>query len=121
MILRPDLRIDVHPVVGDDLGRRHFLALLARQFAVRHRCQPDVGVEPDLMAPCPVIIGPPRGCAMSPTRKPRPADRRRLLGKPLQELDQPGWPQLRLRDSRITCQVLPLIGSALPPARQPWV
>jgi hypothetical protein len=32
-----------------------------------------------------------------------------------------GCPQLRLRDSRITCQVLPLIGSATPPARQPRV
>ena len=30
-----------------------------------------------------------------------------------------GWPQLRLRDSRITCQVLPLTGSAVAPARQP--
>src|SRR5262249_45543661 len=30
-----------------------------------------------------------------------------------------GWPQLRLRESRITCQVLPLSGSAAAPARQP--
>src|ERR1700742_4632330 len=30
-----------------------------------------------------------------------------------------GWPQLRLRESRITCQSGPLIGSATAPARQP--
>src|SRR6476469_2089248 len=30
-----------------------------------------------------------------------------------------GWPQLLLRDSRITCQSGPLIGRATAPARQP--
>src|SRR5262249_1556877 len=30
-----------------------------------------------------------------------------------------GWPQLRLRESRITCQSGPLIGRATAPARQP--
>src|SRR5581483_5940188 len=30
-----------------------------------------------------------------------------------------GLPQLRLRDSRITCQAGPLIGSGVAPARQP--
>src|SRR5262249_7709940 len=30
-----------------------------------------------------------------------------------------GWPQLRLRESRITCQSRPLIGRATAPARQP--
>ena len=30
-----------------------------------------------------------------------------------------GLPQLRLRDSRITCQVGPVIGSSSPPAMQP--
>ena len=30
-----------------------------------------------------------------------------------------GWAQLRLRDSRITCQVSPVIGIASAPAMQP--
>ena len=52
-------------------------------------------------------------------QEPAPANLGRLVGEPLEEAHQVGWPQLRLRDSRITCQVLPLIGSALAPARQP--
>jgi len=67
----------------------------------------------------PVSIGPPRGCAMSPINSPcQPTlapfcDRRSMYRTRL------GCPQLRLRESRMTCQVGPLIGSASPPARQP--
>ena len=42
--------IDVEPVGAHHHDRGHFLALVARQSPVRHRRQPDVGVEPDLMA-----------------------------------------------------------------------
>ena len=42
-----------------------------------------------------------------------------LDGQPLDQGDQSGWPQLRLRDRRMTCQAGPSTASALPPARQP--
>ena len=68
----------------------------------------------------PVSIGPPRGCDMSPTRRPgQPASLRALAASRSTSATRSGWPQLRLRDSRITCQVSPLIGSASAPARQP--
>ncbi len=68
----------------------------------------------------PVIIGPPRGWAMSPTRKPGQISAARsslavFLRKPVSA----GWPQLRLRDRRITCQASPSVGSISPPARHP--
>ena len=47
------LRIDVEPVGAHHHDRRHLLALVARQLPVRHRRQPDVGVEPDLVAGVP--------------------------------------------------------------------
>ena len=50
MTRRKDLGIDVEPIVAHHHHRRHFLAILARQHMVRHRRQPDVGIEPDLMA-----------------------------------------------------------------------
>ena len=50
MVWRPGARIDIEPVGAHHHDRGHFLALIARQLPVRHRRQPDVGVEPDLMA-----------------------------------------------------------------------
>ena len=68
----------------------------------------------------PVIIGPPRGCDMSPTRRPgQPETFGTFAASFSSRLTSSGVPQLRLRDSRITCQFGPLIGSAAPPARQP--
>jgi hypothetical protein len=69
----------------------------------------------------PVSICPPRGCAMSPTSNPLQPTAGTLLAKRSRKLIRFGWPQLRLRDSRITCQVLPVTGSATAPARQPLV
>ncbi len=86
---RPDLRIDVLPVVGDHVGRHHLLALLAGQLAVRHRREPDVGVEPDLMAP---VAGQHRAAArlrhVADQQAVAPADLRRLVGEALEEFDQ---------------------------------
>ncbi len=50
MARREDFRIDVEPVVAHHHDGGHFLALFARQSMIRHRRQPDVGVEPDLVA-----------------------------------------------------------------------
>ena len=81
---------DVLPVVGDDVGGRHLLALLAGQLAVRHRRQPDVGVETDLMAP---VAGDHRAAARLrhvADQQAGPADRRRFVGEAFEELDQLG-------------------------------
>src|SRR5581483_8813647 len=47
---REHVWIDVEPVVAHHHHRGGLLALFARQSAVRHRRQPDVGIEADLMA-----------------------------------------------------------------------
>ena len=59
-------------------------------------------------------MGPPRGWEMSPTRRPgQPLiDGTRLGEKRSRNEIRAGLPQLRLRDSRITCQASPLIGRA---------
>src|SRR2546428_715778 len=46
---RPDIGIDVRAVFGDHHGGRHLLTLGARQFALGHRSEPDIGIQPDLM------------------------------------------------------------------------
>src|SRR5262249_49133006 len=58
---------------------------------------------------------------MSPTRSPgQPSRARASLANFSRKSRSCGVPQLRLRDSRITCQSGPLIGSATAPARQPF-
>ena len=86
---RPDLRIDVLLVGGDHVGRGHLLALLARERRSRHRGEPDVGIEPDLVA---AVAGEHRPAA----RLRHVADQqagpvrhlRHLRGEPLHERDQ---------------------------------
>ena len=46
---RPMRGIDGEPVLAHHVDRRHFLAFAAAQRVVRHRRQPHVGVEADLM------------------------------------------------------------------------
>src|ERR1700736_1132238 len=53
MIRRPFRRIDVKPVWPHHVDRRHFLTLQARQVAVWHRREPNIGVETDLMRAVP--------------------------------------------------------------------
>ena len=50
MLRCPGFRIDIEPVLAHHHDSRHVLALLARQQMIRHRRQPDVSVEPDLVA-----------------------------------------------------------------------
>ncbi len=107
------------PAASIDVADRSSTLPLGQR-AVRHRREPDIGIETDLMAGMARQHGPPRGCEMSPTSRPghslffltSPAN---LSSKAMRS----GWPQLRLRDKRITRQAGPSIGSALAPARQP--
>src|SRR5262245_34673142 len=66
------------------------------------------------------IIGPPRGCAISPMRRPgQPSSLRASLANRSRRLTNLGCPPLQLRERRMTCQFGPLMGSATPPERQP--
>jgi hypothetical protein len=57
---------------------------------------------------------------MSPTNSPgQPATLCTLADNRSNRAIMSGCAQLRLRDSRITCQVSPVIGSASAPAMQP--
>jgi len=53
MARRPDARIDVEAVGAHHHDRGGFLALVTRQSPVRHRRQPDIGVEAHLVAGVP--------------------------------------------------------------------
>ena len=68
---------------------------------------------------CPVSIGPPRGCEISPTIKPFQPSRLAFRESSSSVLISTGWPQRRLRDKRMTCQYSPSTGIATPPAMQP--
>src|SRR5262245_14615040 len=45
----PCLRVYVKPTLGDHHGCRHFLAFGAREFAIRHWGEPNIGIKPDLV------------------------------------------------------------------------
>ena len=114
MCRRPDFRIDVEPV-----GAHHHRSPTSPRARsrdsspVRHRRQPDVGVEADLMAG---VAGQHRAAArlrhVADQQAGQPAPCGALAASRSSSATRSGWPQLRLRDSRITCQVSPLIGSA---------
>ena len=58
-------------------------------------------------------MGPPRGCAMSPTRRPgQPLICGTFARASAGRRPGAGWPHMRLRDRRITCQVSPSIGQS---------
>jgi hypothetical protein len=95
-------------------------ALLARELAVGHRREPDVGVEPDLMAG---MAGAHRAAARLrhvADQETAPAGLGALSDSRSRNCTRFGWPQLRLRERRITCQVAPLIGSATRRRDSPW-
>ncbi len=69
----------------------------------------------------PVSIGPPRGCEMSPIRRPgQPSFAAASRDSFSISAIIVGWPQRRLRDSRMACQVGPSVGMATPPEKQPF-
>src|SRR5215831_7521363 len=56
---------------------------------------------------------------MSPTKRPfQPTFLAFVANRSMKRMSC-GWPQLRLRDGRMTCQAGPVIGSDTAPARQP--
>ncbi len=89
VVRRPDVRVHVHPVRPDHVGRRHVLALVAVQALARHRRQPDVGVEPDLVRGVAGEHRPAAGLADVADQQPRPpGDLRRGLRQRFQIGDQ---------------------------------
>lgn len=116
----PVARIDVAPIGTRHVDRRHVLALLAIEPAARHRRQPDIGIEPDLVRGMAGQHRPAARLRYVADQQASPAgDARHVAGEFLQIIDQSGWPQLRLRFSRMTCQLGPSTGRASAPARQP--
>ena len=119
---RPDERVDVEPV-----RTHHVRSPTSPRARSAQSRRSGIGVSqisasrPIWCEAWPVIIGPPRGCAMSPTRRPgQPLICGTLLARAARgSRSARGWPQLRLRDRRITCQVSPSTGSAVAPATQP--
>src|SRR6516165_12294121 len=119
MLLGPEFRINVAPVGRDQISARAELALLAALHVVWHRRIPNIDVKADLMAG---VLGehlPAARLSHVADQKTVPADLFCVLGKPFDEANERGLPQLRFRDGRMTCQVGPVIGSETAPARQP--
>ena len=89
MVGRPFGFIDVEPVGPNDIRGRHLLAGFAREGMARHRRQPDVGVEADLVGG---MAGEHRSAARLrhvADEDARPVrDRRHLLRETLEEGDE---------------------------------
>ena len=66
----PHFWVNVAAVFRNHVQRHIELALLRRKLVIRHRGEPDIDVEPDLMAGMAAGIGPPRGCDISPINSP---------------------------------------------------
>ena len=119
IFLVPHFRIDVELISRDQIGGRAELTFLPALHVVRHRLEPDIDVEADLMAG---VVGDHRSAARLrhvPDQKTVPADLFRVLGEPFDEANELRIAPLRLRDGRMTCQSGPVIGNATAPARQP--
>ena len=106
--------VDVEPIGAHHIGRPTSSRARRRQRAVRHRRQPDVGVETDLVGG---VAGQHRPAARlrDVADQDARASRRRAgtcAAKRSRKAISAGLPQLRLRDRRITCQVRPLTGRA---------
>ena len=116
----PDRRVDVAAILGDDIRCGHLFAFDPAQFSIRHRRQPNIGIKADLVARMSTDHRTAARLRHVTDQEAIPsAGLVHLDGKLLQETDQRRVPQLRLRDSRITCQAGPLIGNSVPPARHP--
>ena len=91
-----------------------------RELAVGHGREPDVGVEADLMAG---MAGEHRAAARLrhvADQEPAPAGLGRLLGQLFEEFHQHrDGPSCGCATAASPARSWPLIGSAMPPARQP--
>src|SRR5204862_6868159 len=82
-------RVDVLSIRRDHHGGGHFLALLPREVALRHRREPDVGIKPDLVAGVAAQRRAATWLRDVADQQPRPArDLRGLLGEPFEEPDE---------------------------------
>src|SRR6516162_4835245 len=115
----PHFRIDVELIGRDHIGGRAELALLSTLHVVWHRRKPNIDVEADLMTS---VLGEHRPAARLrhvADQKTVPPTFFAFSANRSMKRTSCGLPQLRLRDSRMTCQVGPVIGSGTAPARQP--
>src|SRR5467141_3634345 len=97
MARRPGARIDIEPVGAHHHDRGRFLALFARQSPVRHRRQPDIGVEAHLVAGVPGqhwAAARLRHIADQYSRPPRILVR--LVRQSLEQRDQVGMPPVAI-------------------------
>ena len=90
MLMRPHAGIDVEPIVADHLGGGHEFAFFRRKLAVGHRRQPDIGVEPDLMAGMAGEHGPAARLRHVADEESAPADFFGFFGEAFEESDQLG-------------------------------
>ena len=117
---RPDRRIDVALVGTHHVDRRHLLALRrgsirgSASASARYRRRARAGGWHGRSASGRRAPAPCRRPASPASRPSAPCSAKRS-----RNFTRSGWPQLRLRDSRMTCQLAPLTGRAMPPARQP--
>ena len=66
----PNFRIDIELVLGDDVIRKRELAFLAGLHVIRHRREPDIGIEAGLVAGVAADGGAAARLPMSPIRSP---------------------------------------------------
>jgi hypothetical protein len=77
---RPHLGVDVLSVLGNNHGGHHLFPFLPGKLAVGHGCEPDIGVEPDLMAGVAIAHGAPPRLRHVADEEPVPAGLRGLVG-----------------------------------------
>ena len=88
IFLVPHFRIDVELISRDQIGGRAELTFLPALHVVRHRLEPDIDVEADLMAG---VVGDHRSAARLrhvPDQKTVPADLFRVPGEPFDEANE---------------------------------
>ena len=89
MLRRPDRRIDIHPILCDNICCRDVVPLGRAEPPIRHWRQPNIGIEPDLVR---AMAGQHRSAARLrdvTDEKPGPAGlARQFLRQPLEKGDQ---------------------------------
>src|ERR1700736_3062297 len=86
----PDVWIDIQAIFGDYHGRRYFFALSARQLSIRHRGEPNVRIEADLMAGVARAHGAAAWLRHVADEEPAPMGLRGLAGETRHELHKGG-------------------------------
>ena len=117
---RPDVRIDCEGIL-EHRGGADVLALLRRENAVGHGREPDIGVEPDLMAGMTGDHRPAARLRHVADEEARPAvEATRVACQTLEIVEQAGMSPIAIaREPDHSCQSGPLMGKETPPERQP--